>query len=152
MNGRRVQLTGATDAMTGAVVHVRRGRGPRVLFLPHYAACPECRAWIAALAAHSAAIKEWGGHANIVLHEECEHVTASEFPEQIQVLCDAGETLGAAPAAVIIADEWGEIYFAAEAITDHALPDPTEVVEWVRFISIHCPECEQPEGEWRSMQ
>lgn len=146
----RVTLTGAVDSRTGAEVDVRRGRGPRVLFLPHSADCDECRAYAAGLEARSEEISEWGGRTSIVLGAAAD-AAADAFPARMQLLRDVTTTAGVKPAAVIIADEWGEVQFSIEAVADHALPDMTEVVEWVRFISIHCPECEQPEGEWRSV-
>lgn len=53
---------------------------------------------------------------------------------------------------IVIADEWREIYFAAGAEVEHELPAPEEIVEWLRSISIQCPECEQPEGEWKTLE
>jgi hypothetical protein len=53
--------------------------------------------------------------------------------------------------AVIIADEWGEIFFQMQTVQHHELPGPAEIVEWARFIAIQCEECEQPEAGWRDM-
>jgi hypothetical protein len=54
-------------------------------------------------------------------------------------------------AALVIADEWGEVYSVADAGTGHRFPTPPEIIEWVRFLAIQCPECEGPEGEWKTV-
>lgn len=46
-----------------------------------------------------------------------------------------------APAA-IVADRWGEIYFAAGADDVDGLPAPDELVDWLRYVQVKCPECE----------
>lgn len=84
-------------------------------------------------------VAEWGGSLIVV-------------PSEPDGKTDLAARLGIRGAAVVIADEWGEIFFAADAGAEQALPTPDEIVEWVRFISIQCPECEQPEGEWRTLE
>lgn len=44
--------------------------------------------------------------------------------------------------AVIIADRWGEIYFAESALDVASLPRADDLVEEMRFIAHACPECE----------
>jgi hypothetical protein len=46
-----------------------------------------------------------------------------------------------APAA-IVADRWGEIYFAAAADEVDGLPSPDELIDWLRYVQVKCPECE----------
>ena len=43
---------------------------------------------------------------------------------------------------VVIADRWGEIYHVEGA--DHAsdLPTADDLIEWVRFVRLQCPECQ----------
>jgi hypothetical protein len=67
------------------------------------------------------------------------------------VLADPEGKLRAIGPALVVADEWGEIYFAASAADGDELPDPEELEDWARFVAIQCPECEGPEGEWRSL-
>lgn len=116
---------------TGLPVEPRSGRGPLVLVVAHAEMCDACSSYERQLSAADSTIGEWGGR-----------VVSVTDPE--------GKLLAHAP-GVIIADEWGEIYFETEGGAEHALPDPDEVAEWVRFIAIQCPECEQPEGEWRTL-
>jgi hypothetical protein len=73
--------------------------------------------------------------------------------ESLQVLSDReGALASGTDARIVVADEWGEVYFVSEAGAGHELASPQEVVDWVRFIVIQCPECEGPEGEWRRIR
>jgi hypothetical protein len=64
----------------------------------------------------------------------------------VQVLADPEGERPFGNAMVVIADEWGEVYFGADAGAGHEFPTPVEIAEWVRFLAIQCPECEGPEG------
>jgi hypothetical protein len=69
----------------------------------------------------------------------------------MQFLADPEGKLASGMARVVIVDEWGEVYFVAEAGEEHAFPSAAEIADWVRFLAIQCPECEGPEGEWRNL-
>jgi len=57
------------------------------------------------------------------------------------------QAAGLPPApSVTIADRWGEVQHVAAAERDGELPPPAELVEWLRFVQIQCPECQ---GETR---
>ena len=44
---------------------------------------------------------------------------------------------------MIIADQWGEVFLVeAGGAGVHGLPAAEEVVEWLRFVAIQCPECQ----------
>jgi hypothetical protein len=47
-----------------------------------------------------------------------------------------------AGAAVLIADQWGELRYVSPDGGGHSFPTPEEVTGWLRFLSIQCPECE----------
>jgi hypothetical protein len=47
---------------------------------------------------------------------------------------------------VVVADRWGEIHFIQAADRADALPAIDELLEWLRFVQIQCPECQ---GETR---
>ena len=58
---------------------------------------------------------------------------------------EALRTLAAAgiPApAVLIADQWGELFVVEPAGDDHGFIEPDEVVSWLRYLAIQCPECQ----------
>jgi len=48
-----------------------------------------------------------------------------------------------APPRVVIADRWGEIVHIASPPHGQAsqLPNVDEVLSWIRFVRIQCPEC-----------
>jgi hypothetical protein len=62
------------------------------------------------------------------------------------ILEDRGGRLRAAlrvtPPAVVIGDQWGEIYERVEAGDAHRFPEPAELVDWAKVIAVKCPECE----------
>jgi hypothetical protein len=44
--------------------------------------------------------------------------------------------------AVVIADQWGEVRMAEAAGPSHRFEAGDEIVQWLRFIAIECPECQ----------
>lgn len=52
---------------------------------------------------------------------------------------------GAPRPGIIVADRWGEIYFVTGGPPDR-LPAPADLVDWLRFMQVQCPECQ---GETR---
>ena len=42
----------------------------------------------------------------------------------------------------VIADRWGEIFFVSAASNDDELPAPDELIGWLQYVQVHCPECE----------
>jgi hypothetical protein len=47
---------------------------------------------------------------------------------------------------VVVADRWGEVYHVKAAEQASQLPSPEELVDWLRYVQIQCPECQ---GETR---
>ena len=139
-----------TDLASGRAVGLRAGRGPRVLLIPHDAGCQECVKWLNALAADGRAIDDWDARIVMVLPGAQDSVP-SDLGAGVRVLADPDYALRIEAGSLVIADEWGEVYFSTRIGPEHALPDPAEVAEWARYIAIQCPECEQAEGAWRSI-
>ncbi|HEX6308152.1 MAG TPA: hypothetical protein VFZ69_08195 [Longimicrobiales bacterium] len=140
-------------AESGAAVSLRSGRGPRILIAVHGVDCAACAAWTARLAADRAPLDEWGARLTVVAEDTGRTAAAELRAAVVQLLLtpDPASALGVHVPALVIADEWGEVYFSVHAGDGHDFPDPAEVIEWIRFIAIQCPECEQPEGEWRAL-
>ena len=44
--------------------------------------------------------------------------------------------------SIVVADRWGEIHHVADGNTVDNLPGPDDVIEWLRYVQHHCPECE----------
>lgn len=139
----------------GKPVTLRGGRGPRVVVMAHAAGCAACERYIGQLAASAGDLAEWDGSVMVVLPGLGAGALRESASPSLRILADPEQKiaphLGLRGTAVLVADEWGEIYFAADSGAEHELPPPEEIVEWVRFIAIQCPECEQPEGEWRTI-
>ena len=70
----------------------------------------------------------------------------ADFESDVQLVITTDHVAGIPSPGVVVADRWGEIYFIQGA--DHAsgLPTADDLVEWVRFVQIQCPECQ---GETR---
>ena len=52
---------------------------------------------------------------------------------------------GLVPHGVVVADRWGEITHVTAAAAASQLPGVEEILDWVDFTRMRCPECE---GEW----
>ena len=137
----------------GNDIDLRAGRGPLVLLVMHSMECEPCRESLDTLAEHAADWADWGarvlGIAPAPRRSGAPRADADRAADRI--LIDTHHVLADGRAGMIVADEWGEIHFAHAADAGHELPAVGELVEWARFVSIQCPECEGPEGEWRSI-
>ncbi len=140
-------------APSGALVDLRGGRGPQVLIVMHSPACEECRGYVrACLGSDIVRGSEWGGRLVVVVPGELAAAAAlAEAIPDAAVLADSEGKLARGGAMIVIADEWGEVYFVGSAGARHDFPGSAEITEWVRFIAIQCPECESPEGAWRTI-
>ena len=49
---------------------------------------------------------------------------------------------GISSPSVVVADKWGEIVYVATTSDVAALPPAQELVDWVSYLQIQCPECE----------
>jgi hypothetical protein len=139
---------------TGAMVNLRSGHGPRALVTLHSADCSGCQHYVRVdLASAADRMAEWGGRLAVVVPGQVggANELAQTTLEAMQVLGDPEGKLASGRAMVVITDEWGEVYFVADAGAGHDLPTPLEIADWVRFLAIQCPECEGPEGEWMTV-
>jgi hypothetical protein len=144
-----VTLPGAGDR---PAVSLKHGRGPRAIVTLHGAGCEDCCAWCVRLAAASDRAAEWGGRIIVVLPASDEGDEAADLRDQgLTLVRDPEGAIAEGRTAVIVTDEWGEVFFATDAGDGHAWPSADEIVDWLRFAAIQCPECEAPEGEWRSL-
>jgi len=144
-------------APDGHLLDLRSGHGARVLYAMHSATCPECRDYIRALAANSDLL-EWGGHLTILVRDSLDAArsvyenTNGPGAQIAEVLADPGRSVPLADGAIAVTDEWGEVYFESPPTSGHQeLPPPEEIVNWVRFVAIQCPECVNVEGDWRNV-
>jgi hypothetical protein len=68
------------------------------------------------------------------------------FPHDVQVVVTYEAVAGVPSPGVAIADRWGEIHFIQAADRADALPAVDDLIEWLQFVQIQCPECQ---GETR---
>lgn len=138
-----------TAAPGGVPVSLRqRGRFARIVVLVHDAACPGCRAYLRELTHRIDEVHEWDGRVFAIVPG----TTASAFElhgrvkSSFPILADpehaVGVKIGIDGAAVLIADQWGELFLITTAGFEHGFPTPDELTDWLRFLAYQCPECE----------
>ena len=117
------------------------GRRAPLLVLVHPGGCEACAAFVAGVAAASESLRDWDGYALVIRPDEGGAAGAG-----VTTLADregrAAAALAVAPPAVVVADQWGEIHLRHEAGNAHDFPSIAELVEWLRFLAIQCPECQ----------
>jgi len=124
------------------------GRVSPVLVLVDGVECEPCRAWLGRLAAASADIGEWDGCVVVVVPASPDRAIriADDAAKHFTVLADPDHAvaarLGISAPALVIADQYGEIHHAAPAGGAHVFPDPADVVDWLRYLAVQCPECQ----------
>lgn len=66
--------------------------------------------------------------------------------EDTRLIITSSRIDGIPAPGVVVADRWGEVYYVASATRAFELPEPDELMEWVRYVRNECPECQ---GETR---
>jgi peroxiredoxin len=125
-----------------------RGRTAPLVVAVHAADCAECLAYLRALAEESEEIAAWDGRVRVVVPASPEAAAAvrDALSPAFAVLADPERVLeartGIEGAAVIVADQYGEIHDVRGAGAGHDLPSPAEVAGWARYLAVQCPECQ----------
>jgi hypothetical protein len=83
------------------------------------------------------------------------HIAAPRAPTGFPTLLDVGgyihravgatDAVGRPAPAVFVTDRFREIFAAYLPARGHGLPSVKEILEWLVFINIQCPECGVPE-------
>jgi hypothetical protein len=98
--------------------------------------------WIRGFASQEASLREWDGRALVVLEGEDAAAAASLMALALPVptLVDRGSVLaraaGVAAPALLITDQYGEVYASKEAANGWMPLD--EIVAWLKYLSIRC--------------
>lgn len=154
--GRRFPDLELTMA-SGRCVHLSdyRGRSNLVLvFAGHQAATAEL---LSEMAKSYEQLK--GQEAEIIAVAQCPKHECGRIEQQLKlpfsVFSDedghihrevgASDQLGHASAAAYVTDRYGEVFALYRTRDGQALPGATEILNWLEFINIQCPECEPPE-------
>ena len=134
---------------SGTQVSVEANRAAIVLIVVHSDQCAECREYVSKIWAARAEIFEWEERVIVAVREPS--AGAPDFGASgFEVLIDTQNRLPISGTGVMVADEWGEVFHATAG--HHRFLAPSVLAEWLRFIAMQCPECEQPEGPWREIQ
>ncbi len=136
------------------------GDGSRTALLPspqalllvfaHPGPCSRCASYLGEVSGAVDDLRSWGTRLIGVLPDG-ENVAPLSFP----VLRDQGEEarrrlgIGAAEAAVILTDRWGEVFEVATYDSSHDLPLPRQLIESAKIVDLTCGECNVPGPEWR---
>jgi hypothetical protein len=118
------------------------GRRNPILVAVHGGGCGECGAYLHHLAEAAAELSEWDAHAVVIVPDAAAPAPDLPFPVVLDAERRFAARTGLKGAAVVIADQWGEVAHVADAGAGHALPAAPELVEWVRYLAMRCPECE----------
>ena len=144
---RRIPDLALPSAPAGEPCRLRApGRRSPLLVLVHGASCAACGEFVARLEAETAPIEEWDGSPLVIAPEDLAGAGGLRSRTRLPVLADPERRLAAAlsihPPALVVADQWGEVHEVHEAGEDHRFPAPAEVVAWLRYLAIQCPECQ----------
>lgn len=152
--GRAIPVATLPTVDDGALsIASLRGKRQAALFFGHDSECLACFGYARQLAASHADLGEADAVALIVVASD--PAAAAEWrhgvDERTAILADAdGAWKRAVTAAievdpgdavVIVLDRYGAPRAGAAAAEAGGLPDPSALVEWLRFIALDCPEC-----------
>jgi hypothetical protein len=70
-----------------------------------------------------------------------QQVSAS-MTDNVECVITSDEIPGIPPPSVVVADRWGEVAFIASTRATADLPKVDDLIEWLHFVPIRCPECE----------
>jgi hypothetical protein len=121
------------------------GRRSPVLVYMDAAECARCRSYLARLGADRASLEEWDGRVLAVIATAPENAPSPAdhgFPLLLDTDKGLRDALAIEPPAVLIGDQWGQVHFGEPAGESHDFPAVEEVVQWLRYLAIQCPECQ----------
>ena len=149
--GDRLPSTSLPERSGTRNVGLRPSGGPRVVVTVHQTDCNACIDYVAEIESVREQLEGWGADILIINPGGVPAGDTALARVGLPVLEDPEHVIAHGQLRVIVTDEWGEVYFASSSEAAHGRIAPGEVVEWVKFIAIQCPECEGPEGEWRNL-
>lgn len=131
----------------GPAVPLRtHGRYATVMVTVH-ADCRSCEHYLEELTSAHDDVREWDGRVIAVVTD------GDAAPPRLQhtlhgplrIARDREHRLRAAGVptpAVLIADQWGELFVVEDAREEHTFLSAAEVVAWLRYLAMQCPECQ----------
>lgn len=142
---------------SGECLHISDHRGRSNLFLLFTEDQPETEQLLSEMAKCYAQFK--GQEAEIIAvarcsKEECdglEHELNLPFPlfwdedGHVHREVGASDHLSHVSAAAFVTDRFDEVFAVYRTRDRQLLPGTTEIIKWLEFINMQCPECEPPE-------
>lgn len=132
----------------GAPIALRAHRRATVLVLLPAAVDAATRAYAGALAAAEPDLAGWDGRVVLVAPDAAAAaaITGAAIDggasAALPVALDPDGRVAAAartaPPALVVADQWGEVYAAVRADGEAGWLPPDEVEQWLRFLSVRC--------------
>jgi hypothetical protein len=126
------------------------GQQASLLVFVHPAPCEACNRFLVELAGAVDDLRAW---ATRPLAVAAEGDTAGDHPFPFLVDEDGAARrrlgIGEDEAAVILADQWGEVFEVATFGAAHGFPLAGHVVESAKIVDLSCGECNVPGPEWR---
>lgn len=122
-------------------------RSNMLLFFHHGMNCAACEAFLLALAVHREAYRQ---EETVVLaigpdEQASNEQMAAQLGRPFPFLSDREGRIiaqqGLALPSLIIADRWGDIWAAWLGGATHQFPSEQDILQWLSFIEIQCPEC-----------
>jgi len=122
-----------------------------VLLLHHGLGCAACRASLRDLAAEATRMRATEAVLLAIGPDDPEATRqlAADLDRSVLLLSDPSGSVatrqGLTVPAVVVTDRFGEIWASWPGGDEHRLPSPAEVLDWLRYIGVQCPECGPPE-------
>lgn len=142
--GRRIQVWGY------------RGKCNLVIFFGHSGDCAQCRQLLKLLGSTYQHIVAEEAELLIIMPTSHDATTVKEeltlpcpvlYDDTLETYSRYGvlDEEGALQAALFVSDRFGEVYHVTLSGDEHRLSSLQELMSWLRFIGIQCPECGAPE-------
>jgi hypothetical protein len=110
-----------------------------VLLTVHDSRCSGCRDYIDAIAGAAGEFAVWDARLLVLVPGSPDD--AAHLQTFGTMLADEQNRLAQpASASLVVADRYGQIFFAARSGSSHALPSVRELEEWLKFLGTLCPE------------
>ena len=121
------------------------GRLANVIVTTH-ADCPACVEFVENLVSRIQVIRDWDAQLLVIVEGNGSPSLGNRWLDNgIRIATDPQQRLGPAgipTPAVLVADQWGELFVLEHAGTKHAFFSKDEIIDWVRYLAIQCPECQ----------
>lgn len=127
-------------APDGGAVPLRVARHASVLVLLPPVADAAARAFLRDLAAATPALAGWDGRVLVVgsTADDVGGERGDGFPRLADPRGLVATAAGVTAPALVVADQWGDVHWAAPVVAGGAWPAVAAIEPWVRYLAIRC--------------